>query len=40
MPNWVLYVGQDMLQEALLCFGASSTSIDEDNDCEDSDEVG
>ncbi|KAK9938037.1 hypothetical protein M0R45_014797 [Rubus argutus] len=29
----------DMLQEALLCFGASSTSIDEDENHEDSDEI-
>ncbi|KAM5586103.1 hypothetical protein ABKV19_005144 [Rosa sericea] len=29
----------DMLQEALLCFGASSTSVDEDDDYEDSDEI-
>lgn len=32
-------VYQDMLSEALLCFGASSTSIDEQDDCESSHEV-
>lgn len=40
MFNLVLFVGQDMLQDALLCFGATSTSVDEDDDNEDSDEVG
>ncbi|XP_004293020.1 PREDICTED: ribosomal protein L11 methyltransferase-like [Fragaria vesca subsp. vesca] len=29
----------DMLQDALLCFGATSTSVDEDDDNEDSNEV-
>ncbi|KAG8637161.1 ribosomal protein L11 methyltransferase isoform X2 [Manihot esculenta] len=29
----------DMLSEALLCFGASSTSIDEQDDCESSHEI-
>lgn len=35
----LLFVGQDTLSEALLCFGASSTSIDETDVKESSDEV-
>lgn len=31
---------QDLLSEALLSFGASSTSVDEDNACSSSHEVG
>lgn len=36
-----IIVGQDMLSEALLCFGASSTTIDEkdENESSESDEV-
>lgn len=30
---------QDELSEALLCFGANSTSVDEEDGCESSDEV-
>lgn len=35
----LLFVGQDTLSEALLCFGASSTTIDEKDVEESSDEV-
>lgn len=39
LTHLVLVVGQDMLSEALLCFGASSTSIDEEDNYDGKDEV-
>ena len=39
MHVFIMLFGQDMLSEALLCFGASSTSTDEQDNFEKDDEV-
>lgn len=40
LTTFWFYVAQDMFSEALLCFGASSTSVDEEDAFENSDMVG